>query len=76
MEAKIYPNPASQTVTIEVPGLKQLEIMDISGRTIFAETNIDINKHQLDISTIASGVYFIRLKSDKYITIRKLVIDK
>ena len=76
MEAKIYPNPASQTVTIEVPGLKQLEIMDISGRTIFAETDIDSNKHQLDISTIASGVYFIRLKSDKYMSIRKLVIDK
>ena len=76
MEVKIYPNPASNNVTIETQGLKQLELMENSGRIILSETSIDRDKHQVDVSNIASGIYFIRLKTDNFTTIRKLVIEK
>ncbi len=61
----IFPNPASEVINIniETPGdEKLLEIYDFMGRLQFSSTIID--RQKIDISSIASGVYFIRIYNE------------
>jgi hypothetical protein len=61
----VYPNPTSGIFTIHsgVVTTGQILVTDISGRTVMtAELNGD--KTELDLGTVSSGVYYIRIQSD------------
>ncbi len=55
----IYPNPASDFLTISKPNnnLLNLQLVDINGKVI-VDTNIETEK-TLDISQIPNGLYFL-----------------
>lgn len=63
-ELKVYPNPASQLLNVELPpsqGAFTLEIMDITGKVVLALPSSTSTKfHTLDVSHLKSGMYFIR----------------
>lgn len=66
----IYPNPASGTVTIGCESANgTIELMDMQGRTL---QQVPAGKHTLDISSLATGIYLVRLTSDKGTTVRQL----
>jgi Secretion system C-terminal sorting domain len=66
--AQAYPNPAYDKVTFDTEGvaegMAQIEIIDISGKRVLNQ-NYEIlgerNQIELDIHTLAKGVYSIRL---------------
>lgn len=64
----VYPNPANDLITIEFekPVLENVEltIEDISGRTILRKTNVKTNKININITTLAKGVYFVHFKNN------------
>ncbi|MBK6640827.1 MAG: T9SS type A sorting domain-containing protein [Bacteroidetes bacterium] len=61
-----YPNPANSSLTIEIRTLmdsdSKLTITDVAGRMLLSKT-LDSNstKHQIDISSFSSGIYFVQL---------------
>jgi len=61
----VFPNPANNTLTINLKsrllnGLVTLKIMDITGREVMSFVkSIDNNSLQIDITNLASGMYFI-----------------
>ena len=56
----IYPNPVSDYITIEVPGLKSsVEVSSIEGRLIFSQA-LPVD-HRIDLSVLAKGVYIIHI---------------
>jgi hypothetical protein len=60
-EIVIYPNPAKEFMHIKNLRSKQeYEIYDISGRKIVTGVIADDN-NRIDISNMASGVYFLQL---------------
>ena len=68
----IYPVPAISTATIVMTGFTntktEIEVTDLNGRTVLKSTvNISAgeNKIDLDVSSLSSGVYSLRLISDK-----------
>jgi uncharacterized repeat protein (TIGR01451 family) len=67
----IYPNPATQTVTIksqkQIAGEAEWKVYDIYGRLIFNKQTKNKNQLTVDVSQFAEGVYFIQLKSGDYI---------
>lgn len=67
--AKVYPNPASATVTATVGGL--LEIVDLQGRILLSRSCKQ--GEPVDISTLAPGLYICRING---INIDRLVINK
>ncbi len=72
----IYPNPASQFITIETNKNQKLAytITDTRGRIIQPQQNLNQNK--INISNLTAGVYYIQLfDSDKTYT-QKLIIQK
>jgi len=74
----IYPNPASTTITIELPNLSTpqknttLTIYNISGQQLIKRqiTEPIIN---VDVSGLSQGVYFVRVVSDEYVWVGKVV---
>ncbi len=65
----VYPNPASTLINIElfspVDGFAEIEIVDIFGRTIMQRNNAIKKGTDIviyDISPLATGVYFTRIK--------------
>ena len=73
----LYPNPASNMVTISVEGAdgeNSIELIDINGRTVIEETDFFGNTVTLQLDGVASGVYFVRFVNNGTVQLRKLVV--
>ncbi|MBK7971105.1 MAG: T9SS type A sorting domain-containing protein [Bacteroidetes bacterium] len=62
----LYPNPANSTLTIETSKLmasgSKLSVTDVAGRTLLTKSlDVNVSKHQIDISSFSSGIYFVQL---------------
>ncbi|WP_299768131.1 T9SS type A sorting domain-containing protein [uncultured Dokdonia sp.] len=74
----LYPNPATNQVTLTYAGqasLQELTIVDMNGkilRTISLE-NFQ-NSQSIDTSTLAKGMYFLRIQSTENMSTQKLII--
>lgn len=72
---EIFPNPASEVLNIRQFSNENLtiRIVDIIGQTLLTET-LNSNLHQLSISNLNNGIYFIELiKNKKIVERHKLV---
>ncbi|NQY07149.1 MAG: T9SS type A sorting domain-containing protein [Flavobacteriaceae bacterium] len=73
----IYPNPNNGSFQIEMPSenllLDKVEILDITGRLIKREDNLNSHFIELDISDSKSGVYLVRVLSGEKSVIKKIV---
>lgn len=52
----IYPNPTSNEVTVAVENLKDITVMDVTGRVVMTTTNSTVN-----MSNLSQGVYMFRV---------------
>lgn len=68
----IYPNPSTNTLTIESLQSAIIKITNIQGRLIKTYTITD-NKTSIDVSAFPSGVYVVEVKTEKGIEVRKFV---
>lgn len=62
----MYPNPASDLLTIEITGVNRtevykLEIKDMLGQTAFLEKRFLTGRNTFDISGLASSMYYVEL---------------
>jgi len=72
----IYPNPASNDITIETTEntLHTIEILDYQGRTIHLQNNIKEDYViQLNLSNIPDGLYLVKLTTEEGMVTRKIV---
>lgn len=70
----IYPNPAASILNFEVKNniaISAISINDISGKEIYKNSNLIGNS--IDISNLASGVYFVTFKSDNSLVTKKFI---
>jgi uncharacterized protein (TIGR02145 family) len=70
-QIKIYPNPT--TTTLNIVGLTITaiaEVYDISGKQLLTK---QLNTNQIDISSLAKGLYFIKLSTEVGSVVRKFV---
>ncbi|HLW33591.1 MAG TPA: T9SS type A sorting domain-containing protein [Aequorivita sp.] len=74
----IYPNPATSEIIIALPKSMhgEIRIFDMTGKLLFYKANSLIDKNQtVDVSTLSSGVYFVRLNTPEGMASKKLVIE-
>ncbi len=70
----IYPNPASKYISIKLNNssvITEVSILNSSGEQIIKKTNTD----KIDISNLKNGIYFIKVKGDKHLTVKKVIIE-
>jgi len=80
---EIYPNPASEFVSLHVSSLVaqtvDIEIKDVSGKVVSDSKNNAIqpgeNRINMQLQGLAKGFYLIRLKTVDNFYIKKLIID-
>lgn len=65
----IYPNPASELISVKSSKeIKEVSVHAITGEKLFSvQKSSAIQTLQIDISTLSSGVYFIRSESESAI---------
>jgi uncharacterized repeat protein (TIGR01451 family) len=56
---KIYPNPATDVLTIEGMNSGEIDVIGISGTVLIRKT-VNGNETSLDVSHLASGIYLLR----------------
>ena len=74
LDMRIYPNPVDGnfvTILSPVNGTKYIQVFDINGRRVM---DTSINNNMLDVSSINSGFYMIKVTIDGQSKISKLVV--
>ncbi len=67
----IYPNPTSGILYVELDTNFDATIYNYQGQVVMRTSN---NNGQIDMSGLASGVYFVQIKTDKNIMVKKVVV--
>lgn len=77
---KIYPNPASNEITIDTKTdfIESIKLFDITGKLItdysdFSNTNNSLAT--LDVSYISKGTYFLKVKTNTGLLTKKIIIE-
>jgi hypothetical protein len=80
-EVAIYPNPSNGVFTISVANLSakkvELRILNVIGNEIHRETLSRADgqfSRTIDLSGKAKGLYYIKLETDNYSSVRRVVI--
>lgn len=61
-DLKVYPNPTKASIVIEnEKELKEVVISDMSGKIIYINNCLGLNKEIIDISSFQSGIYFVKI---------------
>jgi hypothetical protein len=71
---KAYPNPANSELTIELANgqSKLIEMFDFTGKLVYT-TASDKDAVQLNVASLANGIYNVKVQSDKAVSIIKIV---
>jgi hypothetical protein len=71
----IFPNPASDNINIETTTQGNntiITIYNLHGQQLM-QCEMKETKTQIDISSLAQGMYFVKIESDEGIAVRKIV---
>jgi hypothetical protein len=74
----LYPNPTNNTITVELPELKEevtIEIVNMFGKLVYTSTG-KFSKQSIDMSNLCNGVYSFRLFGNESQYTNKVVIQK
>jgi len=70
----VYPNPASNTLTINSESnLLNLTIYDLTGRIVYSEEVLNQNKLTVDISGLTDGMYLLKAETEQGTISRKMI---
>jgi hypothetical protein len=68
----LYPNPATDNLTIESPQKATIEIFNIQGQ-LLKSTVAGNNKTMIGISAFQSGMYLVKVKTDHGVAVKKFI---
>ena len=75
IEARIFPNPANDIVTIEAENMRQITVFNTFGQALYnLETENDMVK--VNMASFGTGTYLIRIHTDSGIVIKRISIIK
>jgi len=65
-EISLYPNPTSSTLTVRANELiSAVEIIDLTGKIVQTQSNIFNEQVVLNVNSLSSGIYFLRLTNQQ-----------
>jgi hypothetical protein len=70
----VYPNPNTGVFTIQsnVTSIKTIEVIDLTGRVLSSKISSS-DKVDFNINTLANGIYYVRIQTDKTVEVIKIV---
>lgn len=75
----IYPNPANGSFNVNIPDKTPLEIevsiFSINGSIVFRTIFYKTNEIRINNLNIEKGLYFVKVKTDSFFEVRKIIIN-
>ncbi|GAB1414905.1 hypothetical protein MASR2M117_03110 [Paludibacter sp.] len=72
VQTRIYPNPAQDYITIEQSStIQNVQIYDLSGKIILNKDKVENTSTTIDVSTLQSGVYMIKVNDGRGVRVVK-----
>ncbi|NUY80844.1 T9SS type A sorting domain-containing protein [Flavobacterium sp. MAH-1] len=73
VSVELYPNPVDDSFTVKADNeIRSLQLFDIQGRLLQVKM-IDANQTTMNISDRQTGVYFVKITTDKGVKVEKIV---
>jgi len=70
----IYPNPATEFFYINLNNdVETVQIVDVTGKTIALENNLNAGTHQIDVSFLNTGIYFVKTTTNTNTSVVRLI---
>ncbi|REE01520.1 tandem-95 repeat protein [Marinoscillum furvescens] len=69
-QVKIFPNPASSYLMVELPAATTVSVLDLNGSIVLQ----GLSNQKLDISKLPEGIYLLRFEANSEMTSRKILI--
>ncbi len=74
---RVYPNPASNgLLNVLVSEKATVELLDMHGRLVVSQSVNANEKQEINIESLANGVYSVKIFNDGFVTTRKVVVNK
>jgi len=73
-EARLYPNPATDRVTVEAKAMKHLTVTNYVGQVVYNAELSGENRAELNTSAYGPGVYVVRITTANGIVTKRVVI--
>lgn len=68
-DVRLFPNPATDNVSIMANGVRYVDVIDMSGNTVMKVNDAKT----INIENLSSGVYMFRIVTDNGVAMRKVV---
>jgi hypothetical protein len=76
-QISIYPNPAREMVNIESSStINTVEVLNFIGQTVYTNNFVESRKLQVNVSTLAPGVYFVKIATVEGTRTTKITVSK
>lgn len=75
----VYPNPATEKLTIDLTQqeetIRAIQLVSLTGNTVFEKETATPGLHTLDVSSLAKGIYFIKVYKGNTLMTQKVFIQ-
>ena len=72
----IYPNPNNGTFTItSIEFLKDIKVVNVLGEEINYNTTVNSNTHEVRISNLSTGIYFIKINTISKNFLKRIIVN-
>ncbi|MDZ4750466.1 MAG: T9SS type A sorting domain-containing protein [Flavobacteriales bacterium] len=76
-EPAFFPNPANDNLTVSLPETwngATIQVIDLTGKVAIERRNVSVVNTHFDLSSLAGGVYLVKMKLESNELTRKLII--
>jgi len=74
-EVNIYPNPSNGIINLDIENATDVVVFDQAGRLIKKE-KLNYDANIVDLSSLPTGIYFLKIKTADGIQLQKIVISR
>lgn len=71
---RVYPNPAAESIMVNLPGLKKVDIVNMQGATVQSVNTVS-DFSRIDLQNLAGGIYLIKAFDGKSWQVSKIVVQ-
>jgi len=68
----IYPNPTTSMITVQVPEISDISIIDISGKVVIKQTIS--SSESINLGNLNKGVYFVNITSESTSVTKRVIL--
>ena len=72
-DIRLYPNPSHGQITIEAEGMNRVTVMNALGQTVY-DAPTDADQMVLNLSQYGTGMYLIRVSSEKGVSVKRVSV--